>query len=144
MIAALVLGCLFGVCQASELGYVPRRHSLNVASAFDTPAEYDAAFGFDNWNVPAKYLDLVVAPPGTVDRRVRAACEARAAIHIPGPIVAIGRASCSIRRTVIRNVRSRPTTVPLCNESAIRRHRVGAAGRSIPSTTSSRGIASSS
>jgi hypothetical protein len=64
---------LFGVCQASELGYVPRRHSLNVASAFDTPAEYDAAFGFDNWNVPAKYLDLVVAPPGTVDRRVRAA-----------------------------------------------------------------------
>jgi hypothetical protein len=73
VIAAFAFSCLFGVCQAPESASLPRRHSLTVATAFDSTAEYDAAFGSHNWNVPARYIDLFVAPPGEYDRRIRAA-----------------------------------------------------------------------
>ena len=51
----------------------PRAHSLTFESAFDTPREYDAAFGFENWARVTPYIDMVMTGPGVVNRNVRAA-----------------------------------------------------------------------
>ena len=75
VMAGLGALCCLGACatNAGAADFVARRHSLTLGGAFETPAAYNASFGFDDWKEPARYLDLAVAAPGPLERRLHAA-----------------------------------------------------------------------
>jgi hypothetical protein len=75
---ARILACLlvlpaFLLKSACAAEFAHRTHSLTFEAAFDTPQEYDAAFGFDHWERVTPYLDMVMTGPGILNTRVRAA-----------------------------------------------------------------------
>lgn len=49
-----------------------RSRALTFEYAYASPQQYDASYGFRNWSYVKPYVDVVVAPAGTVDAAVRA------------------------------------------------------------------------
>jgi hypothetical protein len=48
------------------------KHAKTWETAYDSPQQYDATFGFTSWSYVAPYIDLVMAPVSVVDTNVHA------------------------------------------------------------------------
>jgi len=77
LLAPLLIGCFVLYASGGTNLVVPREarriHSPTLAAAFDSRREIDAAFGWDNFQALAPYLDLVMTGPGELNTRVRVA-----------------------------------------------------------------------
>src|ERR1700719_3512317 len=51
----------------------PRRHSLTMETAYDSPEDVDTSFGWNNYSAIAPYIDLALSGPGELTPRLRAA-----------------------------------------------------------------------
>lgn len=83
MLTALhaLLFCFFGTCAPQYAApsdqrpvvAEPRRHSLTMETAYDSPSDVDKAFGWNNYRAIAPYIDMALSGPGDLNPRLRAA-----------------------------------------------------------------------